>query len=219
MKKLFYLNLFLIFFTFSCEESNNIDESNLFSTNKIETLFRDSTYTSEVDYELLKELNICDTLNQSNDCIESFDVTTCSPCTPKYFKIYPYNNSKDLKDAFMLQIKALTILKGQNKKLPMRHLIVFERENGYLVKVNAFRGNLIETRENKKGIKDLVIRFYIPEEEAFMNCLFQWNNGKYNFNSVESIDGAGGRGKVKRSMKEEISKDIYQLLMKNQFIF
>ena len=58
-----------------------------------------------------------------------------------------------------------------------------------------------------------MVRFYIPDEEAFMNCLFQWNNGKYNFNSVESIDGAGGRGKVKKSMKEEISKDIYQLLM------
>jgi len=206
-----------MFFTFSCEEPNNIDESNLFSINKIETLFRDSTFTSEVDLELLKELNICNTLDQANDDIEN-NYVKCSPCTPKYFKIYSYNN-KDLKDAFMLQIKALTVLKGQSKKLPMRHLIIFERENGYLVKVNAFRGNLIETRGNKKGIKDLVIRFYIPDEEAFMNCLFKWNNGKYNFNSVESIDGAGGRGKVKKSMKEEMSREIYQLLMKNEFIF
>ena len=177
----------------------------------IETLYDELDFASPLEYKLLKELQVCDSVE--------IEDSKCATCTPKYFKIHAFNNNSELSDAFMLQVKALTVMKGQEVPLPMRHLIVFEREKGSLVKVNGFRGNLIATRESESGIKDLIIRFYIPDEGAFMNCLFLWKEGQYKFESVEAIDGAGGHGSVKASMKAEISKDVYQTLMSNAMLF
>ena len=177
----------------------------------IETLFDETSLGSEMEYNLLKELDVCDTVK-----VEGSD---CAQCTSKYFKFLKFNNNVDLNDAFLLQIKALTILKNQDSKLPMRHLIVFEREKGELVKVNGFRGNLIATRESKSGIKDLIIRFYVPEDEAFLNCLFEWDDKRYHFKSVEAIDGGGGNGRVKEAVKDSVSKIVYQSLMENSMLF
>ncbi|MGB0915490.1 MAG: hypothetical protein ACPGVI_05420 [Crocinitomicaceae bacterium] len=177
----------------------------------IETLFDQTEFENGLEYDLLNELQVCDSVE--------IEDSKCATCTPKYFKLHEYNNNKELNDAFMLQVKALTVMKGQEVPLPMRHLIVFERENGSLTKVNGFRGNLIATRESESGVKDLIIRFYIPDEGAFMNCLFLWKEGQYKFQSVEAIDGAGGHGSVKESMKEEVSKDVYQTLMANAMLF
>ena len=177
----------------------------------VETLFDQSEFSSEMHFQLLKELNVCDTI----EVVES----TCATCTPDNFKIISFRNDKAEKDAFLLQVKALTVMKGQDTPLPMRHLIVFEREEGKLVKVNGFRGNLIATRESESGVKDLVVRFYIPDEGAFLNCLFVWTDSKYRFESVEAIHGAGGNGSVKESVKEEISKEVYQTLMSNAMLF
>jgi hypothetical protein len=176
-----------------------------------ETLFDEVEFASPLEFKLLKELQVCDSVE--------IEGSNCATCTPKYFKIHPFNNNAELSDAFMLQVKALTVMKGQEVPLPMRHLIVFERENGSLVKVNGFRGNLIATRESESGVKDLIIRFYIPDEGAFMNCLFLWKDGQYKFESVEAIDGAGGHGSVKASVKKEVSKEVYQTLMSNAMLF
>jgi len=177
----------------------------------IETLFDKTYFDTELEYNLLKELDICDTTKVEG--------SVCSPCSAEHFKFTKYNNDKTLNDAFLLQVKALTVLKSQAAKLPMRHLIVFERENGELIKVNGFRGNLIASRESKSGIKDLIVRFYIPEDEAFLNCLFIWEDNKYHFKTVEAIDGGGGFGRVKEAVKDSVSKIVYQSLMDNAMLF
>ncbi|MCH2230378.1 MAG: hypothetical protein MK105_08535 [Crocinitomicaceae bacterium] len=187
------------------------DKIEVGSISHIETLFDQVDFENALDYDLLKELDVCDTVE--------LEASKCATCSPKYYKLHEYNNKKQRGDAFMLQIKALTVMKGQEVPLPMRHLIVFERENGSLVKVNGFRGNLIATRESESGVKDLIVRFYIPDEGAFMNCLFLWKDGRYKFESVEAIDGAGGKGSVKESVKAEISKEVYQTLMANAMLF
>jgi hypothetical protein len=216
MKKSLYL-LVLLLAVVSCKD----DEENLkepVSTElkvgdvtNIETLFDQAYFDSELEYNLLKELDICDTIEVEG--------SVCAPCSAKNFKLTKFNNNKDLKDAFLLQVKALTVLKNQDAKLPMRHLIVFERENDELVKVNGFRGNLIATRESKSGIKDLIIRFYIPEDQAFLNCIFEWKDNRYHFKSVEAIDGGGGFGRVKDAVKDSVSKIVYQSLMDNTMLF
>ena len=177
----------------------------------IENLFDGAETQSSLEFGLLKELDICDTVE-----IEGSPFALCSS---KNFKLMPFRNDIELKDAFMLQIKALTVIKGQAEPLPMRHLIVFERENDKLVKVNGFRGNLIATRESASGVKDLVVRFYIPEDEAFLNCLFEWEDKRYRFKSVEAIDGGGGHGSVKAAVKDSISDIVYQSLMSNAMLF
>lgn len=208
--------LFLLVILISCKGNEEVtdevksDEIQIGEITHIETLFDETTLTSE-EYKLLKELDICDTIQ-----IEGSEV---APCSAENFKFMKFNNNKELKDAFLLQIKALSVLKNQEAKLPMRHLIVFEREKETLVKVNGFRGNLIATRESKSGIKDLIVRFYIPEDEAFLNCLFEWSDKKYHFKSVEAIDGGGGNGRVKEEFKDSISKIVYQSLMDNAMLF
>ena len=197
--------------TTEIEAVHDTQDSKIGEIEHIETLFDETGFTSEIHKELLYELEICDTnLSQT---------ANCATCTPDFFKISEYKTGTKIEDAFLLQIKALTILKGQNQPLPMRHLIAFERVNGTLVKVNGFRGNLIATRESDLGAKDLIVRFYIPDDEAFLNCLFEWSGEQYKFKTVEAIHGAGGNGPVKEALKDSISKEVYTSLMSNSMLF
>lgn len=177
----------------------------------IETLFDETEFPSSSHEKLLLELDICDTVPPQE--------SGCSTCTPRYFKLHEFKKGVSIEDAFLLQIRALSVLKGQGVQLPVRHLIAFERENGALVKVNGFRGNLIATRESKSGVKDIIVRFYIAEDDAFINCLFEWKDGQYKFVSAEAIDGAGGNGAVKAEIKDSISTIVYQSLMENAMLF
>ena len=207
----------LILILISCNddeigENQSADNNNeVGQITHVETLFSEKEFNDPIDLALLSELQICDTIQA--------DTSICATCSPQNFRIIPFHNSLSKRDAFMLQIKALTVLKGQSVQLPVRHLILFERENGQLVKVNGFRGNLIATRASDSGAKDLIIRFYIPDEQAFLNCLFTWNGQKYRFVSVEAIDGGGGHGSVKESVKEEVSKEVYQTLVDHSMLF
>ena len=109
--------------------------------------------------------------------------------------------------------------------LPVRHLIVFERENGELVKVNGFRGNLIERIASPSGVDDLIIRFLMKQEDengkivdAWFNCLFQWDGTRYNYNSVLRIEGVNWGGAVKPEFQKETSADVYRDLMDGELI-
>ena len=140
MKKCLYL-LVLLLAVVSCKDDEEkvkepvSTELKVGDVTNIETLFDQAYFDSELEYNLLKELDICDTMEVEG--------SACAPCSAKNFKFTKFNNNKGLEDAFLLQVKALTVLKNQEVKLPMRHLIVFEREKDELVKVNGFRGNLI----------------------------------------------------------------------------
>lgn len=178
----------------------------------IETLFNEQAFPDKNHRNLLLELGICDTV--------PMEVSGCVECGPKNFKFFQHKVNTSINDAFMLQIKAESVLKGQSFPLPERHLLVFERENGTLVKVNGFRGNLIEMRENSaSGVRDLVVRFWVAEDDAFLNCLFRWNEGKYQYITVEDIHGGGGNGPVKAEFKDSISKIVYESLTSNGLLF
>ena len=216
----YYLGIIAILLITSCQdeqEVNGIDKNDTANNVTIgeikhyEILFDETEFPDDSHQTLLNELNICDSIGATP--------TGCSPCIAENFKLLMYKNDKTINDAFLLQVKALTILKGQKRQLPMRHLIIFERENGVLVKVNGFRGKLIATRESVTEAKDLIVRFYVPEDKAFLICLFVWTGAKYRFQSVEAIDGAGGQGAVKAEVKEEVSKEVYQSLIKNSLLF
>ncbi|MDX2361320.1 MAG: hypothetical protein QNK23_10970 [Crocinitomicaceae bacterium] len=182
-------------------------------SNDIVTLFDEVAFSDPRHLQLLAELEMCDSF-----LVEG---TYCAPCSPENYKIFPFRNDVDVTSALMVQIKAGTILKGQQMPLPVRHLLVFERENGYLVKINGFRGNLIGTSETTTGKVDIMVRFYIPEDEAFMNCLFRWDeqDQQYRYRSVEVIEGEGWGGTVKAEAKDSVSVVVYQSLMSNSMLF
>ena len=219
MNKVIFLLTLILFASCTGNEVEKNDNKNVSKKEEtktgefiyIEELFQRDDFEKKEALLLLQELHLCDNV--------STDSTTIYPCSPKRFKFFKFRDDKPLKDAFLLLIRANTILKGQQIPLPVRHILVFEREEGKLVKVNGFRGDLYGMKTASTGIKDLIVRFYVPSEEAFMNCLFVWKDGKYHFKSVEAIEGAGGTGKVKEEFKEELSKQVYTVLMENNLIF
>lgn len=173
--------------------------------------FDDKKFKDPLHLEILKELDICD--------LSLSDSSMYAPCTPEYFQIYPFRKDKSVKDAFILYVKAAIPLKGQPMLLPVRHVIVFERENGELVRVNGFRGEMVELRENAKGDKDLIVALYLTGDETLFDCKFIYKDGKYSFEAVEALDWGEGMRNVKASMKDSVSRQVYRDLMDKQLIF
>lgn len=105
-------------------------------------------------------------------------------------------------------------------------MIVFEREKGGLVKVNGYRGNLIKTISSESGVDDLIIRFLMKQEDeesksienVHFNCLFKWDGKRYNFESVERIEGPNWGGAVKPEHKKQTSAEVYRDLIAGELI-
>lgn len=213
-----------LLFLFSC---TNVEEADRPATEinspgkstPIETLFDAVAFDNPEYLELLKELNVC---MQEPD----LDCPRCAVCSPRFFAFHNLKPGGKVKNFFGLQIKTNTILKGQEFALPVRHLIIFERENGELVKVNGFRGNLIEKIESTSGVDDIIVRFLMKQEDeetkevedVWFNCLFKWDGVRYNYESVEVIEGKNWGGPVKPEFKKETSADVYRDLMDGEFI-
>ena len=197
-------------------EDNEIDvPAEKIEVEQISTLFDETSFEDPDSYELLKELSIC------SDSAEMVDGQFRAPCTPEYFKFFPLKKGQALRDGFILQIRSMV------GGIAIRRLLVFERENGQLVKLNGFMGNLIERRSDGSDYDDLLIRFpdnIVDEqrkmiETVFYNCLFKWNGSQYEYKNVEAIEGKNWGGKVKESMKDSMSVEIHKVLKDNQMTF
>ena len=118
-----------------------------------------------------------------------------------------------------LQIKAATRFKGQDVPLPVRHIVVFEREKGELIRVNGFRGDIIGMSDSDSGVKDLMLALYLTDDETLFHCLFKWNGGQYSFESIEGLDYGEGVRTLNPDLKDSLSNDIYTSLMSSNLIF
>lgn len=187
------------------ESNTDITQPEPVNENTISTDFNLNAFKSKEEPELLKEIEICNPA-AANETDENL-----SACTPKFFRFFNLTKAKPLRDAFILLVKA-----GVGG-FPTRRVLIFERENGLLVKVNGFAGNLIERRPSAAGYDDLVIRFgeRIEGNLYFYNCLFQSEDGKYNYRNCEAINDSRIKAEFKDSMAVEIKKSLVQ----NNFIF
>lgn len=176
--------------------------------NSISTDFNSNTFDSDVEVKLLKELKICNAEKGS-------DTNRLNPgCSPKFFRFFKLAKNIPLNDGFMVLVKA-----GVNG-FPLRRLLIFERENGQLIKLNGFNGNLIEQRPSPTGYNDLVIRFPDNQDGSliYFNCLFQWKEGKYEYRYCEEID-ENGPAKVKPEFRDSMGVEIKKILDKNNMLF
>lgn len=174
--------------------------------------FKGDKFEDPVHLELLKELDICEDIEQDS-------ASYYAACSPVNFDIKPISTKKAVKDAFLLQTRSEIRLKGQDISLPVRHLLIFERENGALVRVNGFRGELISMEEGKDGRKELMVALYLKEDDTLFSCVFKWKDGKYEFDSVFALDWGEGMKPLKADKKAETSAQIYTSLMANNLIF
>lgn len=177
------------------------------------TDFNESEFKNPIHVELLKELDVCE--------FKSADSTYFATCTADNFKIIEYKNGASVKDAFILEMKAGIFPKDQEMPLPpIRHIIVFEREGGKLVRAGGFRGDLIEMRENNQsGAKDLLVGLYDTDDKVLFYCWFKWNGSKYLFKEIEGLDFGEGPKPLKEEVRESMTQEIYQTLLEKSLIF
>ena len=172
----------------------------------IETDFNANTFSGTIEIELLKELGVCDS-TAPND--KNLDRPSCSP---RFFRFFNYKKNAALRNNFILLLRS-----GVNG-FPARRLLIFERENGKLVKTNGFIGYIIEKRAAKNTLyDDIVIRFYEKDDEQkyFYNCLFSRKDQRYEFVKCEAINDEA----IKPKLVDSVSIEINKILIEKQLVF
>lgn len=208
---------FVLFFAiFSCTEEEDAPKKYFEKSaeelfDPVEILFDEDSFDNPKAVELLQEIKICNTAAQKEMGLQVTD------CSPKNFKFFPLKKGVPLDNGFILLVKATT------GGVALRRVLIFERERGSLVKVNGFVANIIGQRTTKTGYNDLLLRFIdiIEGSDVYYNCLFQWENGKYQFKSCETIQEPAGNfsGKIKESLKDSVSREILKIIEDNEMIF
>lgn len=210
-KRIIFFGLALTALMVSCSNEEPIVEEKQEDFTSLNVLFKEKEFADSSSYRLLKELNIC------SDVALDEEGKLIAPCAPSNFTFVPLAEGKSLHNGFILIVRADT------GGFPLRRVLVFEREGGVLVKVNGYIGNLIGKKKSKTGYDDLLMRFLdkVEGSNVFYNCIMKWEDGKYQFKSVEVIEEPAGnfRGRVKESIKDSVSNEIYQSLIQNQMIF
>lgn len=175
----------------------------------IETLFDQTVFEDPSMEGLLKELNLC------NDTVKDLEDYMHPACSPKFFKFYKLTDKTPYSNGFLLQVKSKV------SGFPLRRVLIFVRENGQLVKVNGFVANLIGRRKVDGPYDDLLLRFNdnVDGEITFYNCYYRWNGGKYEFLSVEVIEGANWGGPVKEVYKDSMNVVIQKEITDNKMVF
>ena len=177
----------------------------------IETDFNANTFSGTTEIELLKELGVCDSTAPNDNNLDR------PACSTRFFRFFNYKKNADLRNNFILLLRS-----GVNG-FPARRLLIFERENGKLVKTNEFIGYIIEKRTIKNKLHDdIVIRFYEKyyDQKYFYNCLFSWKDQRYEFVKCEAI-GAPPKGDeaIKPELIDSVSSEIYKILIEKQLVF
>lgn len=210
--------LSVVFFSCSDSEEQNLTDSKVLKSKdsmdefeSFEVLFDEKTFSDPKSVELLKEINICSDVQTD----EKGNIVT--PCSPQLFKFFPLKEGLPIEDGFILLVKAET------GGFALRRVLVFERENGTLVKVNGFIANLIATRKKEGTNDDLLLRFIdkIDGSDVYYHCIFSWEESRYVFKTIEVIHEPAGNfhRRVKESAKDSLSKEIFKILEDNQMIF
>lgn len=191
------------------KQNNEATDNSTGSVESIETLFDKDEFQDPIMKELLKELNFCNEIVS-----DTMDYMNPS-CTPRFFRFFPLTEKMALENGFLLQVKSKV------SGFPLRRLLVFVRERGQLVKANGFVANLIGRRKTAGEFDDLLLRFNdnVDGDPAFYNCYFKWNGSKYEFSSVEVIEGVNWGGPVKKEFRDSMSIEIKKVLTDNSMLF
>lgn len=187
------------------KESSEVDKKKVLKVEQISTDFNLNKFSSNQEVKLLKEIGICDSTQADDINLEN------PSCSPRFFRFFKLNKSRELKDGFILLVRA-----GVNG-FPIRRLLIFERENGQLVKTNGFVGYIIERRFTGKNYDDIVVRFFerYENQKYFYNCLYTWKNGRYVYANCEAINDL----KIKAEKADSVSIEVEKILNENKLVF
>lgn len=169
-------------------------------TSIVEMVFSPDGFDDKKYYELLIETHLCD---------PSYDKKNPegkTPCSSRLFKFYPYNHKRNIKDAFILQVKA-----GVNN-YPYRRLLIFVRENGKLILMNGIVGYLVKRIAQPNKIDDLIVGIVDDlgnNNFSRYDVLLRYKDGKYRFiEALGDLHGDFDTPKLKKEATEAIKKRI-----------
>lgn len=187
--------------TDSLIQSKNQDEQHADTdTTVVDMLFSPEGFNDKKYYELLIETHLCDPSYDKNNPAGK------TPCSSRLFKFYPYNHKRDIKNAFMLQVKA-----GVNN-YPYRRLLIFVRENGKLVLMNGIVGYLVKRIAQPNGIDDLIVGIVDDlgnNNFSRYDVLLRYKDGKYRFvEALGDLRGTFDTPKLKNKASKAIKKQI-----------
>lgn len=161
----------------------------------VEILFDQEKFSDPKMAELLNELKICNPMQKNkNNASEP-------ACDPRFFHIMPFIENEPIENAFLLVIRA-----GVHD-WPLRRVLVYQREEGKLVLVNTFVANLVGVRKSGSRHDDLILQFF-DEYENRLECIYKWKENRYQYSSVERIEGRKIKSSLQDSMNVEIAKVI-----------
>ncbi len=178
------------------------NENFVVDTIAIRNLFDELEFENDTLPLLLEELGIC-----NPDLTAEFDLYK-PPCQPRFYKFFKYKQDMSWNDGFALEIRSGV------EDFPVRRFIIFERVNGKLSKVQGFVANLVEKHTTPSGYCDLMLLFRDEEAGSFV-VKYIWNENKYEFKSVEAIDGY----LVKKERKDSISDVVSKRLIDHKMFF
>lgn len=212
-QSLLYALALLILVSCDAEEPKSDKTDNVSEKSNIEgqvTDFSDETFDNPKALEILQELDFC---------VIKDSLGIVAECSPSNFEVIPFKKNVPIEDAFILKVKAGILLKGKLDPLPqVRHIIVYERENGQLVQVNGFRGDLI-AMDKAKDVSDIILALYLKSDETLFQCKYDWNGDKYEFKSIEGLDYGDGIRTLSESTRDSVTNEIYGAIMQSNLIF
>ena len=170
-------------------------------------VFTNNGFDQALKYELLIESRICNP--KYNDSVNNGSV----PCSAKFFRFFEYNRKRNLKDAFMLQVKA-----GVNN-FPYRRLLIFERERGKLVLINGITGYLVSQVKKENDFDDLIVA--VIDDLGNNNfdrydVLLRYKDGKYRM--IEALGDLQGEFKNEK-LKKRATTAIKARIKEKNLIF
>lgn len=227
MNKLFYAILIMAF-CFSCGDKTNdnpsSDEKNQLQnkSNIVEIDFHKNQFISN-ERQLLNELDSLQFFNSlpQRIFIEIPPDKRNQLLSEKYLNFRPLFLNKPISEGFIMTVSGELFLDRKFSTMTNRSF-VFERVNSSLVLVNSFKGFIKELRTNGPSIpSDLVLEFNSEKENAYFYCLYNWQDGKYQFNKCIGLSEDNGNTVFKYTDAQSIeySSDIKLIIEKENFAF
>lgn len=171
-----------------------------------DTLVMEANFTPFEDSripQILEDANLC--TNIPKDSLEKEINMFDPPCMANFYKVFKYNNSKDLAEGF-----GVVLVKGLHD-FPLRQTILFVKEGSKYVVMDRFVGDIVEMRTARSGYNDLIIRHRDLEAGSFA-IRYVYQNGKYEPLVAEEIDDA----LIKPEYVDSLSKIIISRILKQK---
>lgn len=152
---------------------------------------------------ILEEAGMCRDIPKDSlrDTINMFD----PPCMANFYRVFKFNNSKDLNVEFGVTIAANV------HDFPVRRTILMVKEGKKWVLMNRFVGDLVEMRTAPSGYNDLIIRH--PDLEAGSFAVrYVYKDGKYLPEMAEEVDDK----LIKKQLVDSLSPIIIDRIKANE---